>query len=293
MFAPTFKDLPAVNRLLIYAVMAMLAATLLVLYLYVMPKWHQFQSYQKSLREKEQRLATTPWPQDGELLRHQFEIIREKLDGSEEDGQVGLAQLSEDILQQAAITFQEPILSQFSSPAHFIATVSRIDYKDVYDRFAQELAEEEKSLDPSYFGLQEDGQEPVWQMILKLWTAQLLCKLARQNHLALQEQDGIADVTALPPIAYAVTEEDAQPPYLLEFPVRLRLKGTLQDFLKFTQELSTPIRFLPLKQLEISTLPPDPPLPGQVNRVDQATFVIVCSSFLQPNRSEHDAPSNE
>ena len=294
MFEPTFKDLPETNRLLIYILGALVVATLLVLYLYVMPKWQQHQNFQASLQEKEARLAATPWPQDGELLLHHYELVREKLEGISGTDQLGLERLSDDILLQATITFQEKLLSQFDSPAHFISAVSRIDYKDVYDRFAQEIAEQGKSLNPTLLGLNEDGQEPVWQMILKLWTAQMLCELAKQNHLNLQSRDGVAQITCLPPVAYAVAEEDVQqPPYLLEFPVRLTLQGSLQDFLRFAQELSTPIRFLPLKQLEISTLPPNPPIAGQPNRVDQATFTIVCSSFLMPNRPEHDVPDNE
>ena len=283
MFSPTFQDWPRLNRLMLFALLAVLGTALLVLYLYVMPKWRQHQDYQQAIREKENRLAATPWPQDTELLRHQYRLIREKLDGVPGTDQIGLAKLSEDIIQQATSTFSERILSQFDSARHFINGVSRLDYKDSYDRFAQELAEQQLTIESTRFGLNEDGQDPVWQMILKLWTAQTLCQLARENHLSiLADEDGNAAITALPPISYALTEKDAPPPYLLEFPVQLRLAGHLEDFLRFAQQLSTPVRFLPLKQLEISTTPPDPPIPGQTNRVDTAVFTIVCSSFFQP-----------
>ena len=45
MFTPTFNDWPRRNRLLLYALLAMFAIALMVLYLYVLPKWRQFQDY--------------------------------------------------------------------------------------------------------------------------------------------------------------------------------------------------------------------------------------------------------
>ena len=180
MFSPTFQDWPRLNRLMLFALLAVLGTALLVLYLYVMPKWRQHQDYQQAIREKENRLAATPWPQDTELLRHQYRLIREKLDGVPGTDQIGLAKLSEDIIQQATSTFSERILSQFDSARHFINGVSRLDYKDSYDRFAQELAEQQLTIESTRFGLNEDGQDPVWQMILKLWTAQTLCQLYLQ-----------------------------------------------------------------------------------------------------------------
>lgn len=286
MFTPTFNDWPRRNRLLLYALLAMFAIALMVLYLYVLPKWRQFQDYQRAIGEKESRLAATPWPQDLAMLQHQHAMMREKLEGTEDPDQPGLVRLSNDVLLQATATFQERILSQFDSPMHFINGVSRLDYKDACDRFAQELAEQQLTFDATRFGLNEDGQEPVWQMTLKLWTAQLLCQLAREHHLALQAEEDIPALSALPPIAYTASENDPPPPYLLEFPIRLQLAGRLDDFLRFTQQLSTPIRFLPLKQLEITTLPPNPPIPGQTNRVDSCSFNIVCSSFFQPASRE-------
>lgn len=294
MFSPTFNDWPRRNRILLYALLAMFACALLVLYLYVMPKWRHHQRFQQNIREKEHQLAATAWPQDIELLRHQYSLIREKLDGVPGTDQLGLSQLSEDILQQATVTFRERILAQFDSPLHFINAVSRIDYKDAYDRFTQELADQELTLDATKFGVNEDGQEPVWQMTLKLWTAQLLCQLAWENHLALlPSETGAASLGALSPIAYALTENDTPPPYLIEFPVRLRLMGHLKDFLRFAQQLSTPIRFLPLKQLEIRTVPPNPPALGQTNCIDTAIFTIVCSSFFQPVPSARENADHE
>lgn len=292
MFTPTFQDWPRPNRLLLYAVLTMFVLALLVLYLYAMPKWRQFQSYQQSIEAKEAQLAATPWPHEVDLLRRQYKNVREKLDGIPGTDQTGLVAITDGILRQATSTFEERILGQFDSPLHFINSVSRIDYKDAYDRFAQELAEHQVTLDAVHFGLNEDGQEPVWQMILKLWTAQQLCRLAHEHHLTIHSEDGIADLTALPPISYAVDEADAPPPYLLEFPVRLKLEGKLDDFLRFAQSLSSAICFLPIKQLEIHTLPPQPPVLGQVNQVDTAVFTIVCSSFLQPRSFELASPND-
>lgn len=293
MFSPTFQDWPRPNRVLFYALLIMFAVALLVLYLYVMPKWHQYQNYQQAIQEKEERLAATPWPQDVRLLQQQYDEVRKKLEGNPETAEVGLVILTDDLLRQATSTFEERILSQFDSPQHFITAVSRIDYKDAYDHFAQELEEQQVILDPTNLGLGEDTQEPVWQMTLKLWTAQQICLIARKHHLTILSEDGIAAIAALPPISYAVDESDATTPYLLEFPVRVKLTGKLEDFLLFTQSLSSSVCFLPLKQLEIQTLPPDPPLPGQVNTVDTAIFNIVCSSFLQPRGSDFDPPFNE
>ena len=294
MFSPTFHDWPRLNRLMLFALLAVFITALLVLYLYVMPKWRQHQAYQKAIQEKESRLAATPWPQETDLLGRHYKLIREKLDGVPGTDQLGLVKLSEDIIQQATNTFSERILKQFDSTKHFINGVSRIDYKDAYDRFAQELTEQQLTLESTRFGLNEDGQEPVWQMILKLWTAQMLYQLARENHLTvLADEEGVAAISALPPIAYAVAENDPPPPYLLEFPIRLRLAGHLDDFLRFAQQLSAPVRFLPLKQLEISTTPPNPPVAGQTNRVDTATFNIVCSSFFQPTPPTSDVLENE
>ena len=293
MFTPTFQDWPRPNRLLLYALLTTFVLALLVLYLYVMPKWRQYQNYQQTIAEKEAQLAATPWPQEMKLLKLQYENVRERLDGIPGTDQIGLATLTEGILRQATSTFEERILAQFDSPQHFITSVSRIDYQGAYDRFAQELAEQELTLDAAYFGLNEDGQEPVWQMILKLWTAQQICQMAQKNHLSIVGEDGIAALTALPPISYALDEAESMPPYLLEFPARVKLMGRLDDFLCFAQSLSDSVCFLPIRQLEVHTLPPQPPIPGQVNRVDTAVFTIVCSSFLQPRSFESASVRND
>jgi len=87
--------------------------------------------------------------------------------------------------------------------------------------------------------------------------------------------------------AYIISPRSKRP-YLLEFPVRLVVKGALADVGSFLAALQTEERFLPCNHFELITSRPteaDIGKDGQV-RVDQVLVEMECCAFFSvPGRA--------
>ena len=71
-------------------------------------------------------------------------------------------------------------------------------------------------------------------------------------------------------------------PYLAEFPISLRLRGSLDSMLKFLKELQGSNLFLPVSSFEIFAMPPERIVGGADGVLSSGVlyFNFVCSSFL-------------
>ena len=250
---------------------------------FISPLRRNYRDMRNTVRQKEEQLDAAGWPKDEQALIRQLDAASRTLNGDEEQSLQGLTQVTEDIIDLASATFRERIEMNFPDGiVAFMNGVTKIDYKLLYDNVAAEFAKQGVTLDASYFGLTDDSQEPIWRMMFKLWTAEELVGLAAKNHLSIVSDDkGIAQVRALTPICYALTEGEEAEPYLLEFPIRITVEGSSHDLLVFINDLQSDQRFLPVKQISVRTLPPPIPEDGGDVTISLLRSTLTCSAFFK------------
>ena len=282
MASHAFQDWPRPYRVLLNLTVATLCIAAL-LALTMLPGWRRYQMYVQMMTEKEAEADARKWPKDSLALRRRLEVVRQELDGDGE-GVQGLRQRSAAAIDRAAITFRPKILAAHVSAADFMANVTRLDYKALYNEVEAELAADGVALSAARLGLsEEESKGPVYQMIYKLWCVQRLYRLARAAGLAaVADAHGEAQFVALPAHAYVVEAEAAEEPYLLEFPTSLVLRGTLPQFRLFCESLCTDTDFLPLVSLQVCTSPPDEEHRDGTVLVETCDFTLSCSAFFPP-----------
>jgi hypothetical protein len=148
------------------------------------------------------------------------------------------------------------------------------------------------------FGISLDtANTETYQLLLHIWTVRELVQLAVEHDLVLAKDPSNAVPTpeggtalpsrlrVLPVVAYALAADDRMP-YLLEFPVRMTLRGTLTDFMAFVGDLQNDKRFLALSRMEILTEHPrirgERPTSEGVLAVQNIESTVVCASFFRP-----------
>ena len=288
-----YSQWPKYPRQLLQFTLVMLALLLLVLWLHVLPRWQVLRQQSEQLEYDRKKFESNKYPMDLALIEQHLNECQEQLMGS--NGSDGLIKLSAKTLEMASNTFKSDIhtayppesLASTETPENvFVNHASRIDFKDLFDRLNTSLSVEEITITVQSLGLDEESPEPVYQQILKLWTIRKLVFLATENQLSVESnsEGTAAAIRANRVVAYKLDDKD-EVPYLLEFPVRIHLSGTMKDFLKFVKSLQGNDTFIPMKRLIIHSLPPQTLPPGETKTIETLHFSIVCSSFFKiPNR---------
>ncbi|MBP5640352.1 MAG: hypothetical protein J6X55_12780 [Victivallales bacterium] len=283
-----YRQWPKFHRQLLQFSLALLALLLVVLWFHVLPRWQVLEERSEELEREKQTFENKSYPLDAVLLQQHLADCEQQLNGKEKSK--GLIQLSKQTIEKATSTFQNDIvtaypvepMSQETPEIIFVNHASRIDFKDLFDRLNTSLSDEGITITPQSLGLDEESPEPVYQQILKLWTIRKLIGLASQNHLDIEEnkEENAAAIRARRVIAYTLTANEEKP-YLLEFPIRIRLSGTMKDFLSFVDNLQGPDMYLPMKRLIVHSTPPQSFPPGETKIVERLQFTVVCSSFFK------------
>lgn len=324
-------ELPEQHRTLLVVVFLLLVVAVLYGMFFLMPQWNAYAELLSEYASVDKKLSESPWPKESGRLNSLLQSYQQVLDGMKKSGKDGAAAANvfavdprdhglrdkaELVMKHATGMFTQKITDAYGDATIFMTKASQTEYKDIYDRTDSELQGWKVVLEPSIFGMDESTAEPEkYQMILKLWTVRELVRCARENNLRIATDPSLAraglarpsKVSVLPMISYCLDPRDKEP-YLLEFPVRLQVEGTVDNFIKFVQSLQTEECFLPMKQMELLAEQPQPALQiqvdpdGTVNRVFKTprgevkrpagangqlelrniTAVVVCSSFFRP-----------
>ena len=164
--------------------------------------------------------------------------------------------------------------------------------QDQFNRLYTELEGKGVRLDQPVFGMDESTSEPFkYQMRLKLWTVEALANLVLKNNLRFTRESGAGSrsrnnpsmITVLPMRAYVIDKND-KAPYLLEFPVRMEIQGSMANFANFVNALQEEGVFLPMSQMEMRTVLPNLRQPPKANQDDEMVLqnvvvTVVCSVF--------------
>lgn len=328
------QRLPERHRTLLVALFLLLVLGVIYGMFFLRPQWNAYSELVTECASVDKKLSESPWPKDSARLKSLLQTYEQNLRGMKKSAKagagaaeapdvftvdprdLGLQDKAEMVMKHATGMFNQNITNAYGDVGNFVTKASQTEYKDLYDRTDSMLQGMRVVLEPSIFGMDESTAEPEkYQMILKLWTVQEVVRLARENKLRVATEPSLiraglgrpSKISALPMISYNLDPQD-KVPYLLEFPVRLEVEGSLENFIKFIQSLQTEDCFLPMKQMELLAEQPPPAqqirveYDGTVSRVFRTprgevkrpsgtngvlemrniSAVVVCSSFFRP-----------
>ncbi|MCR4576029.1 MAG: hypothetical protein K5787_19905 [Lentisphaeria bacterium] len=284
MFKPNYKDWPKSYRNLLHYTIILTMVALAALWLGIYPRWRSLGDLQETIARQQSRLEKNGVELDADMLKDYIDECKIVLNGTETED--GLTKIADETLAKAAATFRNDIHNSYPSDEvnglspedQFIYSSTRIDYKDLSDRIKSEFKEKKIIINEKSF--ESDTAEPVFHLMLKLWTIRILLRNAIANSLAIDAQEnGEAMLSATRTIAYSIGNDNTKP-YLLEFPVSIHLTGTMDNFLKFAKSLQQNGYYLPIKNLRVYSEPPKALPPGAKVDVSQLHFRVTCSAFF-------------
>lgn len=207
------------------------------------------------------------------------------------------------VYEQCTPVFRER-LADFSSIAGFTHSTSTLDYQEEYTALKSRLEQKGINIDSETLGLSlnQISNQP-YQLVAHLWVIEGLAKLAYQHRLDLRAQDAVtredagtgqkrtfvpARITAVPVTTYGAGSGE---PFLEEYPVRLVLRGRVDDFAQFLQHLSGKGNFYVLRRCLVQK--------SGLSTIKSGTFdfqeieaTVTCSAFLiLRGRDEIQAPA--
>ena len=159
----------------------------------------------------------------------------------------------------------------------------QLDYHILYLEIERELGEQgivlhEETLGRNEFSTTENDK--LYQLIPSMWVVKNVAILARKHNLSLTNpklggaatETEYADISVLPLRTYntAVNLE----PYLEEYPVRVTVRGTTEDFTDFMLALTGEGHFLPVEFVRLVKVG------AKIPNRDRIEATIVCSGFL-------------
>ena len=301
MYKPKLKDWPYSHVRLMHITVSGLALSLLVLWLLVYPSWRRLKAMRQETEAARIELEKSGIQLNEAVLSRHISDCIASLAGDET--RLGLVDVAGNAMALAMQTFADEINAAYSSESStaakqsavekFVDGSTRIDYKVLYDRVCSECADCNVDISQATISPDEDSNEPVYQQMLKLWTLRFLVRQAAEKGLSFEAaKDDAPAILALRSRAYL--NDGSERPYLLEFPVLLRLQGKLENFISFAKGLQEGRRFLPIKSIEIYSTPPADFPPGERRELANLHFRIICSAFfVEPQPANGDQANNE
>ena len=291
-------DIGNLHKILCGVALLLVAAQIAVYFYVLGPEQKKVKKEFSSLTSSKSLLRKNNWPANIGVLTAIKNDYKEKLEGDDEDNK-SIAALYDMAMKKAGASFLAKIEKEYSSLHEFRRNASRLDYQAEHNRVFSDIAKRGFVLDPNAVGVDENSSSSyIYQLMLQLWTLEKVLNLAADAGLSLQTQGAIpkqargrssrdssgnenqSSVVVHPMKAYMV--KSSPTPYLAEFPVSLKLKGTLSSLMVFLKSLQGDDVFLPVSSFEIFALPPSKNNAGSNGnqQSENMYFNLVCSSFL-------------
>ncbi len=248
-------------------------------------------------------LGRTGWPLDPARLESYVQLKKTELEGVKKEGTakdpVGMRRKAQLVLSQCTAMLNGKIQKQFGSSVDFKNDVSRLDFQEEYNGLEQKLAGKGIFLSEEMLGLGEKTQSPnIYQMVLQVWMLEKVSALVMESGLSIQVDDKVmyqdekgrrkpaAKIQFMPIIEYKLYEED-KAPYVIEFPMRIALYGSVENLCGFLRKLESGGNFFPVGQIQMSMVPEIRNDDTQLSLEARNMRVeIECSSFYNPVAGE-------
>lgn len=252
----------------------------------IRPKQQEVTRLEQSMQTLQAELLKSGWPLDAGRLNSLKDLKYKERDQ--------LRKFADKQLERATTVFLKKIEDpRYGGPEDFRSNVSRLDYTEEFNLLEQTFRAPKHPiiLAPEVLHLSEKTDSPnTYQLLIQLWTLQAVTDLALAAKLTPAPSNVLVEVeigskrlnvpaarlSVLPVRAYTLRPEDREP-FLLEFPVRLGLRGKLENLCLFLAAVQTDKNFFPVAHLEVRKT-----FPGEDQTVDDEIEIDVeCSSFLR------------
>lgn len=216
------------------------------------------------LRKKE-------WPLDSErlqkLLEYKKGLLDKVKDGENAYKATGLRKKSELLLKECTNTFEKRIKKIFVNPSDFSKEITRLDYQDEYNKVRDKLARKDIYFSEESLMIEDDSEDAlIYPKVLQVWLVDEVVSLASKNSLRVLSNSNVktkndrgkiepvAKIQLLPVIPYVLYEK-SDIVYVMEFPVRISLRGTLDKFSGLLRDMQAGGKYFPISRLQIRSLP--------------------------------------
>ena len=299
------RDWPAKHRNL-GVLFILLGIGCFAVFLFVLrPKAQAVENARSEFTEIQGRLRKSGWPLDAERLEKLLDGVQRRLEGPKDTpgpgdvtAAIGIKNKADIVLRDATSMFKPKIEKFFGSTADFMKEASRLDYREEYNQLERRLAGEGIVLAEEVLNLGEGSSSPsTYQLLLQLYTLEAVLDLALESDLRPAKDPNVtvatetnqrgvqaAKLTVLPMRPYFLRPEDKEP-YVLEFPVRMTLRGKLEGVCRFLSRLHANGAFFPVTHFEMKTENPAlarPDSEGNVT-IDRVEIEVECSAFFRPS----------
>ena len=265
---------------------ACLALLLLLHILVIRPNIQDAKDMRDELAGKEKRLSKSKWPMQKESLDKILKEGQARLEGKN-----GLKSKSEEALKLTCSALHGRMMARgYDKTADFMGGVLNSQFQQEFSEMLTRFEQRGVYVAPEVLNLSQRSKSKYnYQLLLQCWCVDMLADIVEKSGLHFRAHetvvatslDGKRKAAALlsvrPVVAYTMDEKKEEKPFLLEFPVRLGVEGSLEQVTEFLQLLNVPGQFFGVRGFEIVSPPP-----GKMpEKQETLQLNIECSAFLR------------
>jgi hypothetical protein len=268
-----------------------LACLLLFYMLVIRPSIQEAVDMRSDLTSKEKRLSKSKWPMQKESLEKILAEEQKRL-----EGKGGLKAMSDDAMKLACSTMHGRMTARgYNKMSDFMGGVLNSQFQQEFSDMQARFEQNGLYVCPEILNLSLTTKSKYsYQLLLQCWCVDMLVDLAgksglhfrKHNEISATALDGsrkpAALISVLPMTAYSLDDKKEAAPFLLEFPVRLGVEGTLENIMAFLKSINVAGQFFGVRGFEIlSPAPSKIPSGKDAKTKDILQMNIECAAYLR------------
>ena len=267
-----------------------LVCLLLFYMLVIRPSIQEAIDMRKELTSKEKRLSKSKWPRQKESLEKILSEEQKRL-----EGKGGLKVMSDEAMKLACSAMHGRMTARgYNKMSDFMGGVLNSQFQQEFSDMQARFEQNGLYVCPEILNLSLTTKSKYsYQLLLQCWCVDMLVDLAGKSGLHFRKHDEIvataldgsrkpaALISVLPMTAYSLDDKKEATPFLLEFPVRLGVEGTLEEIMAFLQSINVKGQFFGVRGFEIlSPAPSKIPSGKDAKTKDILQLNIECAAYL-------------
>ena len=271
-------------------VFAGLVCLLLFYMLTVRPGIDDVREMREDLASKEKRLGKSKWPMQKDSLQKILAEEQKRL-----EGKGGLKALSEEAMKLACSALHGRMMaSGYNKTADFRTGVLNSQFQQEFSDMQARFERKGLYVCPEILNLSLTTKSKFsYQLLLQCWCVDMLVDMAGKSGLRFRKHDEIsataldgsrqpaALISVLPMTAYSLDDKKDSVPFLLEFPVRLGVEGTLEQIATFLQSINVAGQFFGVRGFEILSPAPSKAMSENSGKAEILQLNIECAAYLR------------
>jgi hypothetical protein len=212
------------------------------------------------------------------------------------EGKGGLKAMSDDAMKLACSTMHGRMTARgYNKMSDFMGGVLNSQFQQEFSDMQARFEQNGLYVCPEILNLSLTTKSKYsYQLLLQCWCVDMLVDLAgksglhfrKHNEISATALDGsrkpAALISVLPMTAYSLDDKKEAAPFLLEFPVRLGVEGTLENIMAFLKSINVAGQFFGVRGFEIlSPAPSKIPSGKDAKTKDILQMNIECAAYLR------------